>query len=91
MMGDAPSRNMNPKKTPVADEYRITGTVLGLGINGKVIECFSKKTGGKCALKVSTFVVHPNWSGHTDVYTESILTSSASLENQFKYMYGNKP
>ncbi|KAL5013775.1 hypothetical protein ScPMuIL_008045 [Solemya velum] len=52
MMGDAPSRNMNPKKTPVADEYRITGTVLGLGINGKVIECFSKKTGGKCALKI---------------------------------------
>ena len=31
---------------------RISSTVLGLGINGKVVECFSND-GEKCALKVS--------------------------------------
>ncbi|XP_033745926.1 MAP kinase-activated protein kinase 2-like [Pecten maximus] len=52
MMGDNETRNLKPKKYPISDDYRITGAVLGLGINGKVVECFSKKTNQKCALKV---------------------------------------
>lgn len=47
-----PVRNIVPKKTPITEEYDITKQVLGLGINGKVVECFSKKTGEKFALKV---------------------------------------
>lgn len=52
MMGDFQTRNLQPKKNPISDDYRITGSVLGLGINGKVVECFSKTTNRKCALKV---------------------------------------
>lgn len=40
------------KRHAVTDDYKITAQVLGLGINGKVLECYCKKTGEKCALKV---------------------------------------
>lgn len=40
------------KRNAVTDDYKISSQVLGLGINGKVLECFNKKTGQKCALKV---------------------------------------
>ena len=55
MMGDHYSRNLQPKKNPISQDYRVTGSVLGLGINGKVVECFSHKTGEKFALKVIEF------------------------------------
>ncbi|XP_077386365.1 MAP kinase-activated protein kinase 3 isoform X1 [Festucalex cinctus] len=41
------------KRHAVTDDYKISSQVLGLGINGKVLECFNKKTGQKCALKVT--------------------------------------
>lgn len=40
------------RRNAVTDDYKITAQVLGLGINGKVLECYCKKTGEKCALKV---------------------------------------
>lgn len=40
------------KRNAVTEDYKISSQVLGLGINGKVLECFSKKTGQKCALKI---------------------------------------
>uniref|UniRef100_A0A4W5QJ55 non-specific serine/threonine protein kinase n=1 Tax=Hucho hucho TaxID=62062 RepID=A0A4W5QJ55_9TELE len=40
------------KRNAVTDEYKISSQVLGLGINGKVLECTNKKTGEKCALKI---------------------------------------
>lgn len=43
-----------PKTTPVEDDYKISNNVLGLGINGKVVQCFSVVTGEKFALKVRT-------------------------------------
>ncbi|ESP03509.1 hypothetical protein LOTGIDRAFT_137255 [Lottia gigantea] len=45
-------RGFQPKKTPISNEYRMTGTVLGLGINGRVVECFHRASGEKFALKV---------------------------------------
>jgi hypothetical protein len=42
-----------PKTTPITDDYEISNNVLGLGINGKVVECIRKSTGTKFALKVS--------------------------------------
>ena len=39
------------KTTPIYDDYDISTAVLGLGINGKVVECTNKKTGVKYALK----------------------------------------
>ncbi|XP_031619893.1 MAP kinase-activated protein kinase 2 [Contarinia nasturtii] len=41
-----------PKTTPITDTYDISNTVLGLGINGKVVQCTSRATGQKYALKV---------------------------------------
>ena len=52
MMGDGPVKILNPKKTPITDDYRLTSNVLGLGINGKVMECHAKADGRKYALKV---------------------------------------
>lgn len=40
------------KKNAITDDYKVTNQVLGLGINGKVLEIFSKKTGDKFALKM---------------------------------------
>lgn len=40
------------KRHAVTDDYKVTTRVLGLGINGKVLECCNKKTLEKCALKV---------------------------------------
>ncbi|KAL2091375.1 hypothetical protein ACEWY4_013638 [Coilia grayii] len=40
------------KRNAVTDDYKISNQVLGLGINGKVLECYNKKTGEKCALKI---------------------------------------
>ncbi|XP_060714387.1 MAP kinase-activated protein kinase 3 [Tachysurus vachellii] len=40
------------KRNAVTDDYKISTHVLGLGINGKVLECFNKITREKCALKI---------------------------------------
>lgn len=42
-----------PKKYAVTDDYQLSKQVLGLGVNGKVLECYHRLTGQKCALKVS--------------------------------------
>ncbi|XP_028340422.1 MAP kinase-activated protein kinase 3 isoform X8 [Physeter macrocephalus] len=44
-------RRREPKKYPVTDDYQLSKQVLGLGVNGKVLECFHRRTGQKCALK----------------------------------------
>ncbi|XP_068774146.1 MAP kinase-activated protein kinase 2 isoform X1 [Struthio camelus] len=40
------------RKNAITDDYKVTTQVLGLGINGKVLEIFSKKSGEKFALKM---------------------------------------
>ncbi|VDO24763.1 unnamed protein product [Onchocerca flexuosa] len=48
-----PSQTLMPIHThSVTHDYRISRQVLGVGINGKVVECESRKTGEKFALKV---------------------------------------
>ncbi|XP_055858276.1 MAP kinase-activated protein kinase 2 [Episyrphus balteatus] len=44
--------NRVPKTTLLVDDYEISNTVLGLGINGKVVQCSNRKTQQKYALKV---------------------------------------
>lgn len=44
---------LQTKTNPIIEDYTISSNVLGLGINGKVVECFSKKDNTKYALKVS--------------------------------------
>lgn len=40
------------KKNAIIDDYKVTTQVLGLGINGKVLQIFNKRTQEKFALKV---------------------------------------
>ncbi|XP_076123820.1 MAP kinase-activated protein kinase 2 [Alosa pseudoharengus] len=40
------------KKNAITDDYKVTSSVLGQGINGRVIEIFQKKTAEKFALKM---------------------------------------
>jgi len=46
-----PRGSMNVNPNPITDVYKISSNVLGLGINGKVVECFDS-AGEKYALKV---------------------------------------
>lgn len=41
------------KATHLVDDYEISNTVLGLGINGKVVQCTHRQTNQKYALKVN--------------------------------------
>ncbi|XP_040578647.1 MAP kinase-activated protein kinase 2 isoform X1 [Lepeophtheirus salmonis] len=48
-----PRSTLVMKTTPLSNDYSISNNVLGLGINGKVVECFDKNDGcKKYALKV---------------------------------------
>lgn len=47
------SSRLSPKVTPITDDYEISNHVLGLGINGKVVQCYDRNTRQKYALKVS--------------------------------------
>uniref|UniRef100_A0A8C6PEN6 non-specific serine/threonine protein kinase n=1 Tax=Nothobranchius furzeri TaxID=105023 RepID=A0A8C6PEN6_NOTFU len=44
--------NLQIKKNAITEDYKITNQVLGLGINGKVLEIYQKSTGDKYALKM---------------------------------------
>ncbi|XP_050430756.1 MAP kinase-activated protein kinase 2 isoform X2 [Adelges cooleyi] len=50
-IGDFYFLKQKPKSTPIERDFRISDNVLGLGINGKVLQCFSVATGHKYALK----------------------------------------
>ena len=41
-----------PKKHPITNDYTILTRCLGVGVNGKVLECIHKATNEKRALKV---------------------------------------
>lgn len=47
-----PKATVKINKTVITEEYKLTGQVLGLGINGKVWAILHKKSGLKYALKV---------------------------------------
>jgi len=47
-----PRSSLETKKNLITDDYTISQTVLGLGINGKVVEVKAKSDGQKYALKI---------------------------------------
>ncbi|KAM6977964.1 MAP kinase-activated protein kinase 2-like [Aplochiton taeniatus] len=47
-----PHNPLKIKKNAITDDYKVTSQVLGLGINGKVLEIFHKGSGEKFALKM---------------------------------------
>ncbi|GAA6093355.1 MAP kinase-activated protein kinase 2 [Tachysurus ichikawai] len=46
-----PKPALQIRKNAITDDYKVTNQVLGLGINGKVLEIVQKKNGEKYALK----------------------------------------
>jgi len=46
------NRPLTWKRNAITDDYSVSQKSLGVGINGKVLECYRKKDGGKFALKV---------------------------------------
>lgn len=52
----AVTRPLMPKKHPITNDYTISSRSLGVGVNGKVLECVNKRTGEKRALKVSDYL-----------------------------------
>lgn len=71
---------LKAKTTLITNDYDLSQRVLGVGINGKVVECFEKKSGKQYALKVSKTTMinyHSNW------VTESTLSGFVvlSIEN----------
>lgn len=50
-----------PKTTPITDDFEISNTVLGLGINGKVVQCTNRRTGNLYALKVRHDLDYFRW------------------------------
>lgn len=65
-MEHALNSRLSPKVTPITDDYEISNHVLGLGINGKVVQCYNKITRQKYALKVSLKVSLQVRIGHQD-------------------------
>ncbi|KAL3115766.1 hypothetical protein niasHT_007771 [Heterodera trifolii] len=45
-------RKLKLKEHPVTDEYKVSHEIVGIGESGKVMACFHKRRGEKCALKV---------------------------------------
>ena len=46
---------LQPKTTPITDDYELSNEELGAGVNGKVLACQNKAGDRKCALKVTSF------------------------------------
>lgn len=85
MMGDSQSRQMQAKKTQITDDYQMSNKVLGLGINGKVVECYSKKTGDKFALKVLRDV--PKARREIELHCRSPCEQIVRIQDVFENIY----
>ncbi|XP_016088990.1 MAP kinase-activated protein kinase 2-like [Sinocyclocheilus grahami] len=78
------------KRHAVTDDYKISSHVLGLGVNGKVVECYNKKTGQKCALKEmrcdtqhsgrAMEICHPSAIVDRDLLSKNVCVCCVSME-----------
>jgi mitogen-activated protein kinase-activated protein kinase 2 len=57
----AHSKPLVPKKHPITNEYTILTKSLGVGVNGKVLQCIHKASGAIRALKVSFKLLMSQW------------------------------
>jgi len=92
-----------PKKHPITNDYTILTRCLGVGVNGKVLECIHKATGDRRALKILRDVPksrrevdlhwrtcsHPNIVNLKDVY-ENIFMGHRSLLVVMECMEGGE-
>ncbi|XP_013782541.1 MAP kinase-activated protein kinase 2-like [Limulus polyphemus] len=81
-----PRPPLSPKTNRLTEDYMITDKVLGLGINGKVVECYDKVTRVKYALKVlkdnpkSRREIELHWRASNSVHIVNII---AVYENAY--------
>ena len=64
-------RALVPKKDTITKEYKVKNKVLGLGVNGKVLECIHLETGQKRALKVRELC---DGQSHTSIQSDLFTT-----------------
>lgn len=99
----AHSKPLMPKKHPITNDYTILTKSLGVGVNGKVLQCIHKSTGATRALKILRDVPksrrevdlhwrtcsHPNIVNLIDVY-ENIFMGHRSLLVVMECMQGGE-
>ena len=56
------NRPFSPKKNSITQDYEVTNRSLGVGINGKVLECYRRTDSQKYALKVGNCSSQFHWS-----------------------------
>jgi hypothetical protein len=76
-------RVFKAKTVPIISDYRITDKVLGLGINGKVVECWDKTTGQKFALKVTSNFILFHFLSFVFTYFLSFSLTFQLITNSF--------
>lgn len=80
------SQQRQPKTSPITDDFEISNTVLGLGINGKVVQCSNRQTGHIYALKVKIFFdITVDYSISDMIYL--FLLSHLSIITQLSIIY----
>lgn len=67
------------KRNVITDDFSVTSQVLGMGINGRVLEIFHKESGEKYALKVNTLIFV------NEVYNNNIDTRYVTLTFYYGY------
>lgn len=78
-----------PKTIPITEHYEITNNILGLGINGKVVECKHRANGNKYALKV----LHDNHKARREVnlhWHASGCRHIVNIVDVYENKYGDK-
>ncbi|VDO98331.1 unnamed protein product [Soboliphyme baturini] len=76
---------LKPLTQPITQDYKVSKRVLGVGINGKVVECIRRKTGEKFALKVCFRIAsaHLLSSNHTASSHKNIVRIFDVYENTY--------
>lgn len=69
----AHSKPLMPKKHPITNDYTILTKSLGVGVNGKVLQCIHKGTGATRALKVSLNVWRKGLSSYERVIDDRFV------------------
>lgn len=83
---------MKPRQHQITDDYKISKNVLGVGINGKVVECIRRKTNEKFALKVSliAMILLLNWANWARSYLQVLRdVPKARRELELHWMASN--
>ncbi|KAK2718447.1 MAP kinase-activated protein kinase 2-like [Artemia franciscana] len=90
VFGRAP---VNYKTLPIIEDYQIGPNVLGFGISGKVVECFSRATGHKRALKVlrdspkARREIELHWKASAFKHIVSIVDVYENIHNTVKCLF----